>query len=297
MNSSHSHPGYNDAGFALGYRLANVLPHPVCRFIGSTLALASYHTQHRAREALMKNLHQVTGLTGAPLKRIARRNFQNFGRMIADYFYCSNKHEKEIRPLLDEWHGLDALRQALAQGKGVILVTGHLGNWELGGILLALDGWPINVVTLEEPTTQLTMTRDAYRKRVGIRTIPVGESKNTFAFLEMIAALKRNEIVCMLVDRPYGETGIPVTFFGRSTHFSSAPALLHQHTGAAILPAFVLHNARGRYNAIAEPMLDLVTLPDRREVLAVNTQKIATAFEKIIGPHADQWYNFVPIWP
>lgn len=297
MSSTHSHPGYNDAGFALGYRAASILPRRVCRFIGSILALASYHTQHHAREALMENLRQVTGQTGAPLARIARRNFQNFARMLADYFYCSAKPEETIRRLLDEWHGMDALRQALAKGNGVILVTGHLGNWELGGTLLALDGWPINVVTLEEPTTQLTLTRDAYRKRLGIRTIPVGESKNTFAFLEMIAALKRNEIVCMLVDRPYGETGIPVSFFGRSTHFSSAPALLHQHTQAAILPAFVLHNSRGHYNAFAEPALDLVSLPDRREALAVNTQKIATAFEKIIGPHADQWYNFVPIWP
>lgn len=297
MSNTEAHPGYNDSGFSAGYKAARILPRALCRTLGSTLALASYHSQHRARTALRDNLAQVTGLTGAPLNRICRRNFQNFGRMIADYFYCTDKSETTIRTLLDEWHGLDALRTALDQGRGVILVTGHLGNWELGGTLLALDGWPINVVTLEEPTTQLTLTRDAYRKRLGIRTIAVGESKNTFAFLEMIAALKRNEIVCMLVDRPYGETGIPVEFFGRKTCFSSAPALLRQHTDAAILPAFVLHNTRGHYHAFAEPALDLVTLPDRREALAINTQHIATAFEGIIRPNPDQWYNFVPIWP
>ncbi len=304
------HPGYSDSGFRLGYTLARLLPRPLCRAIGSLLGLASYFTNTGSRIALRQNLQCVMAsreaegtkqteppneqADNATLNRLCRDNFRNFGRMLADYFYCTAAQPNDIRALLDEWRGIDNLRAALALGKGVVLITAHLGNWELGGTLLALDGWPINVVTLEEPTGELTRTRDEYRKRLGIRTIAVGENK--FAFVEMIAALRRNEIVCMLVDRPYAETGSPVEFFDRETTFSTAPVLLWQHTGAAIIPAFVLQNPSGRYHAFAEPAIALEPMADRRESLTRNTQHIATAFEKIIRPHPDQWFNYVPIW-
>lgn len=295
--SEHRHPGYTDSGFQAGYKAASILPRTICQSIGSALGTISYLTQREARQSLADNLARVTELSGIALQRVCLENFRNFGRMLADYFYCTSKTTDTIRGLLDDWHGLQNIRTGLDAGKGVVLVTAHMGNWELGGTLLALDGWPINVVTLEEPTTELTHTREAYRKRLGIRTIAVGDK--TFAFVEMIAALKRNEIVCMLVDRPYGETGVPVEFFGRETCFSSAPALLHQHTGAAIVPAFVLQNKRRRYQAFAEAPLPLASSEDRhqrRQSLTINTQRIANAFEEIIRPHPEQWFNYVPIW-
>jgi len=293
----HRHPGYTDSGFQAGYAVARVLPRFLCQFIGSTLGSVSYLSQTEARRALADNLSRVTGYGDLALQNVCHRNFRNFGRMLADYFYCTGQPAEAIRALLDEWHGLDHVRTALDGGKGVILVTAHMGNWELGGTLLALDGWPINVVTLPEPTSDLTRTREAYRQKLGIRTIAIGDK--TFAFVEMIAALNRNEIVCMLVDRPYGETGIPVDFFNRQTAFSSAPALLHQHTGAAIVPAFVLQNERRRYQAFAQAPLPLDSPADRsqrRGALQINTQRIATAFESIIRPHPEQWFNYVPIW-
>jgi len=288
------HLGYSDSCFRLGYRAARVLPRRLCQGIGGALGLAGYFGNLESRAALRQNLKCVTGVNGATLDQICRDNFRNFGRMLADYFYCTGTTAEGIRALLDEWRGIENLRAALALGRGVILVTAHLGNWELGGTLLALDGWPINIVTLEEPTGGLTQTRDEYRRRLGIRTIAVGE--NTFAFVEMIGALRRNEIVCMLVDRPYGDTGIPVEFFGRETCFSTAPALLWQHTEATVIPAFVIRNRQGRYQAFAEPALSLESLPDRRKALSQNTQRVASAFESIIRPHPEQWFNYVPIW-
>lgn len=301
------HPGYTEGGFQLGYTMARLLPRPVCRGIGSLLASASYWANAAPREALRGNLRQVQAskpeageeaggvdANEGDLDRICRANFRHFGRMLADYFYCTAAEPEEIRALLGEWHGIDHLRSALAQGRGVVLITAHLGNWELGGTLLALDGYPINVVTLEEPTGELTRTRDEYRQRLGIRTIALGENK--FAFVEMIAALRRNEIVCMLVDRPYAETGAPVEFFGRRTAFSSAPVLLWQHTGAAVIPAFVLQNPGGCYNAFAEAPFAFEAFASREESLARNTQQLASAFEKIIRAHPEQWFNFVPIW-
>ncbi len=288
------HLGYSSTCFALGYGAGRFLPRAACQGIGGALGLASYLGKQESRDALRGNLARATGLAGADLQSLCRKNFCNFGRMLADYFYCASKEPAAIRALLSDWHGIDRLKDALALGRGAVLATAHLGNWELGGALLALDGWPINVVTLEEPSTELTEMRDAYRRRLGIRTIAVGRDK--FAFIGLMQALRRNEIVCMLVDRPYAETGTPVELFGHATCFSSGPALLSQHTGAAVVPAFVLRTASGRYQAFTEPAVALEPSFDRQDCIASNTQRIATVFESIIRSHPEQWFNYVPIW-
>ena len=112
----------------------------------------------------------------------------------------------------------------------------------------------------------------------------------------MIQTLRRNELLAMLVDRPYAGTGAPVRFFDRETEFSTAPALLAQHTGATILPAFVLRDDTGGYLTTAEPLIPMDSGSDVRATLAANTQRIATAFEAIIRRHPEQWFNYVPIW-
>ncbi len=293
---TRQHPGYNHTSFSLGFKVARHLPRGFCRGLGGAIAMAGYLQNAPARAAQRRNLRQVIGENGAGLERVCRANFRNFGRMLGDYFYCASHDESAIRRLLHHWTGLEHLEAARAAGRGTILVTAHLGNWELGGTFLALEGWPINIVTLEEPTGELTQMRDEYRRKLGIKTITVGE--DPFSFVEMIAALKRNEILCMLVDRPYGGTGLPVEFFGESSQFSSAPALLRQHTGAAVIPAFVVHEAGHGYRAFAQPALPLEpgAGEDRKADLLAHTQALASAFENIIRQHPEQWFNYVPIW-
>jgi hypothetical protein len=153
----------------------------------------------------------------------------------------------------------------------------------------------MTVVTLEEPSTELTRWRDELRQRLGIKTITVGPGHD-FAFVEMMNVLRRNEILAMLVDRPYAGTGTKVKFCERDTEFSTAPALLWQHTGAAVVPAFVLQESGGRYISFADAPLDFQPGTNSREALIENTQRLATHFEAIIRKHPEQWFNYVPIW-
>jgi KDO2-lipid IV(A) lauroyltransferase len=216
--------------------------------------------------------------------------------MLADYFFCASRGGPAVRALVDEWHGLEHLEAARARGKGVIIATAHLGHWELGGLLLAERGFPMTVITLDEPTTTLTEWRDRYRRTLAIKTIAVGPGRE-FAFVEMIATLRRNECLAMLVDRPPAGTGAPVLFGGRQTGFSSGPALLWQHTEAAVVPAYVVRNARGNYTSFAEPAVPMTAAASRPEAISANTQAIASVFESIVRKYPEQWFNYVPIWP
>jgi KDO2-lipid IV(A) lauroyltransferase len=287
-------PLYGHLAFKAAYRFANTFPRQACQSLAALLGRGSYAAIPRIREALRANLSAVTGASGTELDRLCRLNVSNFSKMLADYFYCTTGDPARIKPLLGEWRGIENLHAARERGKGTILVTAHLGNWELGGMLLALENMPLTVITLEEPSTELTQLRDEYRRKLGIKTIAIGTE--TFAFVEVINTLRNNGIVAMLIERPRENSGTPVKFFGRETPFSSGPALLWQHTDAAVLPAFVLQKNDGRYLSFIDPAVPMQQDASPREGLANNTQRIASIFETIIHNHPDQWYNFVPIW-
>jgi KDO2-lipid IV(A) lauroyltransferase len=274
--------------FRAALRLVSMLPRDVAQEVAGAIGRLSYDMGSTGCEAARENLARITGLRDLMLDEICRENFDRFLRMLSDYFYCSLAPREKIRALVEEWIGFEHIVEARRRGKGGILITGHLGNWELGGILLALEEVPLTVVTLEEPASGLTEWREAYRKRLGIRTIPVGA--DPFSFVGIVAALRRNEFIAMLVDRPYGASAVPVQFCGAATQFSSAPSLLWQHTGADVIPAFVLQKPGGRYVSLLAPPVPMDADG------AANAQRIATVFESVVRSNPEQWFNYVPIW-
>jgi lauroyl/myristoyl acyltransferase len=279
---------YSPHSFELASRLIQHLPHPLTRALAAAVGDLSYRFCARRREALLSNL---AAFGGQEKSALCRACFQNFLRMLHDFCDAAAGGIPRINELIASRRGFEFLDQGQKRGQGTLLITGHLGAWELGGMLLAAEGFQVNVVTMEEPTPELDAWRRQYRERFGIKTITVGTDK--FAFVELIHALRRNELVAMLVDRPYLNSGIDVRFFGRSTLFSAAAARIWQHTGATIIPAFVLQLQPGRYGCYAYPPIDM----ESNASAEANTQRIAGVFEAIFREFPDQWFNFVPIWP
>jgi KDO2-lipid IV(A) lauroyltransferase len=274
--------------FRAALRLVSMLPRDMAQEIAGAIGRAGYDFGSTGCDAARENLARITGLSDVMLDEMCRANYDHFLRMLSDYFYCTLAPAEKIRRLVDEWQGFEHIVASRKRGKGGILITAHLGNWELGGILLALEGVPLTVVTLEEPASGLTEWRESYRRRLGIKTVSVGA--DPFSFVAIISALRRNEFVALLVDRPYGGSAVPVDFFGAPTCFSSAPTLLWQHTGADIIPAFVLQKPGGRYVSLLAPAVPMG--PDA----AANAQRIATVFEAIVRRNPEQWFNYVSIW-
>jgi KDO2-lipid IV(A) lauroyltransferase len=285
-------PWYRLRTFRAALGLVRLLPRDLAQEVAGAVGRAAYGFATTGREAALGNLAHITGLRGVMLEELCRENFDRFLRTLADYFYSSLASKVDIQGLVEEWVGFEHITEARRRGKGGILITGHIGNWELGGILLALEGVPLTVVTLEEPATGLTEWREACRRRVGIKTIPVGA--DPFSLVGIVSALRRNEFVALLVDRPSNDgregSAIPARFFGAPASFSSAPTLLWQHTGAAVIPAFVLQKPGGRYVSLLAPPVPMDADG------AANAQRIAMVFESIVRRNPEQWFNYVPIW-
>jgi KDO2-lipid IV(A) lauroyltransferase len=182
-----------------------------------------------------------------------------------------------------------------AKGRGILLVMTHLGNWEIGGPLLARRGIKLLVLTQAEPGNGLTELRMASRAKWGIETVVVGN--DSFAFVEVIKRLQEGATVAVLVDRPSAPTAVRVNLFGRPFLASVAAAELARASGCVLARGYVLRRGAS-YIARMFPEIEYDRRAlNNREARRELTQQILRAFEPDIREHVDQWFHFVPIWP
>jgi len=275
-----------------GYAFVQVVPVFLLRTLCHTAAEIYYRLNRERRGIVVQNLLPVVGHNRAVAERKAHELFHSFASKLVDLW----RFEIGVAPkkFLTSDTDFQILEQALARKCGVLLVTPHLGNWELGGVLLARLGMKIVVLTQEEPGVGLTEMRRASRARWGIETVVVGG--NGFDFVEVIRRLRDGESVALLIDRPPAAKAAEVTLFGQPFHASLAAAELARAAGCAIIGVTIVAD-KGRHVAkllseFTYNRADLATRESRHKL----TQQIMTAFEPEIRSHSEQWFHFVPLW-
>jgi len=277
-------PWFYRLGFAAGRRV----PLPVLYRVADVLAMATYLTCRAPARTLRANLTRL--LPDAPdsaRARLARRIFRNYARYLVDYGRFRWMPQAELEAAMAGLDGGQNLQEAFRMDRGVILVTGHVGNWELGGVFFGHRGVKVHVVTLPDGSRQIDAIREIYRGEHAVNTIVLDGSP--FAPLEMMAALRRREMVAMLVDRWGKADGVPASFLGGTHYLPRGPFALSLATGAPILPAFVVRDG-GTYRGIVEPPV-VVTEND----FAPYAARVSRALEGVIRRCPDQWYNFAAL--
>jgi lauroyl/myristoyl acyltransferase len=242
---------------------------------------------------VIQNLLPVLNGDRKSAERAAHELFVQFSIKLADLWrYESGVVEERW---FADWNGWENFERANVRGKGVLLVTPHLGNWEFGGAFLVQRGVKLFVLTQPEPDGKLTGLRQSSRARWGVETLIVGE--DAFAFVEIIRRLQEGATVALLVDRPPAPTAVEVKLFGRNFSASIAVAELARASGCAIVPSFIVRKPDGYIAQIfPEISYDRAAIGDRDARIQL-TQEILRAFEPAIRQHLTQWFHFVPIWP
>ena len=277
----------------LGMFLIRWLPRPVTDAL-ARIIITLYRWMRPARmEVVTENLLPVFRGDRAQARASASKLFSNFAGKITDLWrYESGVPVAGMPKQSSGWEHLEKIR---ATGRGALLLTPHLGNWEFGGPLLISKGIPLLVLTQPEPGHGLTELRQQSRARWGIETLVV--NADPFAFMEVIKRLQAGAVVALLVDRPPAQTAVTVELFGQPFRASIAAAELARATGCALLPVCVLRENEGyAAHMLPEIAYDRAALGDRAARQRL-TQEILRAFEPVIRQHPDQWYHFVPVWP
>jgi predicted LPLAT superfamily acyltransferase len=220
------------------------------------------------------------------------RHFFSFGRALIDRTAIL---AGRTRNFSFSFEGEEHLRQAAAEGKGVLILTAHVGNWEVAGQLLSRLNVPVNVTGFDKESPQVrALLNQASRQQ--FRLIPLtGDATDA---ITLVAALRRGEVVAMLGDRSYGTASARVPFLGREASFPVGAYILAAVAQSPLVQVFSLREPGGHYHFFGFPPMRL-RLPARAE-RAAYLRECAASFAANLGGIVQrdplQWYNFYPFW-
>jgi KDO2-lipid IV(A) lauroyltransferase len=239
-------------------------------------------SSRKYRERTIKNLRLAfPNWTEEQVRATAKGVFEHFGKTLARFFGGGKESKEEIIASVD-MQGLDLVDQALAEGKGILAITAHFGNWERMAEAFAARGYKISVVARDANEERTTKIVNDVRKGRGIEVFSRGKAAR-----ELLKRLRSNEVVGILTDQNTREILVP--FFGIPAGTNEGPAVIHLLMGTPLFTAFAVELPGGRYQVKAERLnLPQPTGDREADVLAIMTivnQKI----EETVREHPEQW--------
>jgi len=286
---------YNSVSLFFINLLTLVVPRAFFPFFAFVTGGLFYLLLGRIRRIIRANLRIITGKRN--VDRLAVATFYKFSRNWTDVMLMMRLRGQKLDALIGRRVGKEYLDEALAKGHGAILISPHLGNWELGGLGLAEMGYPVNVLTFREPDERVNELRERVRNERGIRFIYVDrDDTSPLAIIEAVNALRRNEILALLGDRDGSSHTASMDFFGMKTDIPLGAAYLALASGAPVFPVFVPLEGN-RYATIMEgPIRFRAGHGGHKNAIMEGTAEILRVFEKYIRAYPDQWYNFFDYW-
>lgn len=254
---------------------------------GELFGLILYHLWKSRREIATDNLKRSIALHALSLphspEEVIREHFKNLGLSFIEIIKI---YYGRGRTILGKTviKGIDNFEKARARGKGILLITGHCGNWELLAILASYKVAPISVVVRPLNNPYLNAFLQKARSRFGNRVI---DKKG--ALRAILATLKEGGIVGILMDQAVlSEEGFVIDFLGRGAWTSKMPALIARKTAAAVVPAFIRRDGKG-HEIIIYPEVSLSSLSDHGQAVRKDTQVFSRFIEDYIRMNPSEW--------
>jgi lauroyl/myristoyl acyltransferase len=287
----------NGVIFGMTVKGVRILPRGVSYAIGRGGTWLAWRLMRDTRAAIAENLAPVLP-HATPAERLARARqvLLGYARDTIDFLRALSASPEELRDTFDlGTHNQAIFDGVLREGRGGLLVTGHCGNWEIGGLLMSrVVDLPLTIVAMAEADPEVNRLRQDIRARMGIETLEVRQSLETA--LQIRRLLAANRFVAMLIDRHLGRDRVAVTLFGRQAWFLQTPAVLAYMTGAPLVPCFIERVGPGRFTTLACPPIHVDRALPREQAVQDATQRVAAAIEARVRANPDSWYQFYRYW-
>lgn len=263
-----------------------LLPRPLARAKGISLALLVYLLHGRLRRVGMRNLELAfPEMPRRERRRILRGVFVSLGRQLAEVCLFPRYTRENVSQVVI-YDGFENFERAYARGKGVLFLTGHLGAWELSAFAHSLQGHPLSIVmrSLDNPNVDALI--QSYRTMHGNRTV----DKDDFV-RGLLQAMRAGQTVGILMDTNMTPPqGVFVDFFGIPACTASGLARIALRTDAAVVPGFTVWDAKLRkYILRFDPAVELVRTGDNESDIVANTARFTRVIETFVRRYPDQW--------
>jgi phosphatidylinositol dimannoside acyltransferase len=293
------------AAYSIGWRLVRLLPARSAYLIFSILAQFSWLRQGSGVRRLEANLGRVVPDASAmKLKSLSRKAMHSYLRYYCDAFRLPDWSPEYILATCRAEHD-EPVRQALADGRGVVMALSHSGNWDHAGAWSTLALARVTTVAERLRPEELFRRFVEFRQQLGMEVLPLTGGGDVFGTL--VRRLRKGGFVPLLADRDLTATGVPVTLFGEQARMATGPASLALVTGAALFPVSIHYerlpaSAPARWGTVVHFHPE-VTVPqdvDHAQQIAVMTQACADALAEGIAAHPEDWHMlqrvFVEDW-
>ena len=276
----------------LDYRLARLcvflgarLPLRISYSLAQGMASALYALSPRLRDDAESSAAYVLGQTkgSREVSEAARRSMRNYAKDVVDFCrYSGQPAESKARVSFD---GLDRLDAALSEGKGVILVGLHLGSWDVGAAYLAQCHYPMNAIVLASNGNDgLDRFMHTLRSEAGVGVISAQDG-----IWHAAEALRRNEVLALLIDGPTEGKSVPVRFLGGSVQFSAGPAALALRTKAVVLPACTVRLPDNTFKGFIGEKVEPGASGDFHGIVETFTQRMLDSLQGYVWQYPDEW--------
>jgi KDO2-lipid IV(A) lauroyltransferase len=273
-----------EQGFYLALKgLLRALPHGAARGVGAALGSLAYRLDGRHREVALRNLGVAfPELDSAARERLTRDCFRHFGVAFTDLVSSSRFDTVDVCSRFS-YEGWEHLEEAAAAGKGVFLLTAHLGLWEIAALPVGLYKGPLHVVARPADNPHLERELRHLRERFGNRVL-----HKHGAARRMLQTLRGGGRIAILIDqRVQAREGIQVPFFGRPAWTTPILARMSLRTGAPVVGVYTFAEPGGRYHLVARPPIH--PEGEGEEAVAELTRRYLEQIEREIRARPTAW--------
>jgi KDO2-lipid IV(A) lauroyltransferase len=271
------------AGTLLG--LARWLPRGVLAAIGAAMGDLAYRLDRKHTRVAIDNLESAFGDALSPneRRRIARDCWRHYGRITADAAAFPRLRASDIGSRI-RYEGLESVKEAYAEGRGVLVISGHFGHWELTAYMQGFLGLPMTLIT--KPMENPRLERMLAGLRLGSGNQVVAKAN---AVREAVKAIARGVGVAVMIDQDARGSGIFVPFFGRPSSTIPTVGMMHLRTGAAVVATFSYPAADGGWRIVYERMRFPGLTGDRDRDVRRITEETTAALEARIRERPELW--------
>jgi lauroyl/myristoyl acyltransferase len=267
------------------------------RMVRQLMVFFAWHCSPMLRDGTTANAGRLLGASSTARERaaLAKRVVGSFYDFVCEIGQHRGKSAVQLRALADSVEGEEHYRRARAMRRGAIIVTAHLGSFELGAAMLSALEKRIHVVFRRDHLSSFERLRSEHRARLGV--IEAALDDGWGVWLRLRDALLADEVVMMQGDRTMpGQTGFRVPFLGGHVILPAGPVKLAMATGAPIIPIFTLRRGRGRFRVVIGEPINADPAPIRWDAPHPALLSIARSIEAQVTRHPEQWIMLERVW-
>ena len=267
------------------------MPYRLLMAAGRVLGNLYYLLVKKERERAVAQMMPALNLSEDEARKVVRESFVNLARNVLEILYMPHLNEKNFEQYIEIDH-LERLKEALAEKKGVVIVTGHIGTWEWLSASFTLNGLPVTAIAKPQPNMQYTNALNDLRKTIHVEIF----SRGTSELLSAARALRQGKILGFLSDQDGGPGGAFIPFLGKIASTPMGAAVFAHKFNSPVVPAFIIRQPNGKHKVLVGEIMRYEDTGDTDKDLFDFTVRMTKIVEQVIRDNPTQWLWFQKRW-